>query len=67
MQRIETLVRTPHLEAVFLPWRGSDEVRKDLLAANNTPFHGTFAADTCLVPLQRSCAPDALIIDWRDQ
>ncbi|EDK45110.1 hypothetical protein LELG_03289 [Lodderomyces elongisporus NRRL YB-4239] len=32
--KIETILNTPAIQAAFLPWRGSDETRKDLLRYN---------------------------------
>ena len=33
--KIETILNAPFLQAAFLPWRGSNEFRRDLLRYNN--------------------------------
>ena len=63
--KIETMLHTPHIEAAFLPWRGSDDIRKELLGYNNTCSMLLITRDTSSGTIRNDPArPDALVIDY---
>ncbi|RCK63235.1 Long-chain-alcohol oxidase FAO2 [Candida viswanathii] len=63
--RIETILNAPFIQASLLPWRGSDEVRRDLLRYNNMVAMLLITRDTTSGSVSADPKkPDALIVDY---
>lgn len=63
--KIETILNTPFIQAALLPWRGSDEARKDLLRYNHMCAMLLITRDTSTGSV--TCdpnRPEALYIDY---
>ncbi|KAI5954417.1 hypothetical protein KGF54_002192 [Candida jiufengensis] len=63
--KIETILNTPFLQAAMLPWRGSDEARKDILRYNNMTAMLLITRDTSTGSVTGDPnRPEALYIDY---
>ncbi|KAI5962479.1 uncharacterized protein KGF55_003555 [Candida pseudojiufengensis] len=63
--KIETILNTPFLQAAMLPWRNSDEARKDLLRYNNMVAMLLITRDTTYGQVTGDPnRPEALYIDY---
>lgn len=63
--KVETMLHTPHIEAAFLTWRGSDQLRQQLLGYNNTSAMLLITRDTSSGSVRADkTRPDALVIDY---
>nr|CAB75353.1 long chain fatty alcohol oxidase [Candida tropicalis] len=63
--RIETILNAPFIQASLLPWRGSDEVRRDLLRYNNMVAMLLTTRDTTSGSVSADPKkPEALIVDY---
>ncbi|CAK9437244.1 uncharacterized protein LODBEIA_P16220 [Lodderomyces beijingensis] len=63
--KIETILNTPGIQAVFLPWRGNEEARRDLLRYNHMCAMLLITRDTSTGSVTGDPhRPDALYIDY---
>ncbi|CUM64462.1 uncharacterized protein PRCAT00002066001 [Priceomyces carsonii] len=63
--RIESILHTPFLESAFLPWNGSDKLRRDLLKYNSLSAILIIDRDTSSGKVSADAKrPDSLIIDY---
>lgn len=63
--KIETILNAPFLQAAFLPWRGSNEFRRDLLRYNNMVAMLLITRDSTSGTVKGDpCRPDALYVDY---
>ncbi|KAI3405931.2 hypothetical protein KGF56_001150 [Candida oxycetoniae] len=63
--KIETILNTPFIQAALLPWRGSDEARKDLLRYNHMVAMLLITRDTSTGSVAADPnRPEALYVDY---
>ncbi|CAI5755873.1 unnamed protein product [Candida verbasci] len=64
--KIETILNTPFIQGALLPWRNSDEVRKDLLRYNNMCAMLLITRDSTSGSVEGDPnRPEALYIDYK--
>ncbi|RCK64291.1 Long-chain-alcohol oxidase FAO2 [Candida viswanathii] len=63
--RIETILNAPFIQASFLPWRGSNEARRDLLRYNNMVAMLLLSRDTTSGSVSaHPTKPEALVVEY---
>lgn len=63
--KIETVLHTPLLESVFMPWQSSDKARQDLLRYNHLAAMLIITRDKSSGTIRADATkPDSLIIDY---